>query len=108
MTRKDIARSLKPIQWIYKHEFASYVATLGVGGRSLVLEISPALGAPTEFYLTICRNEELIGEGYKKTHKLLDEVMSEARSFLIGEVCTLFEIDENEPEYPMLGQTTPM
>ena len=108
MTREDIARSLKPIQWTYKHEFGSYVATLGVGGRSLVLEISPVLGSPTELYLTICRNEELIGEGYKKTHKTLDDVMSEARSFLIGEVCDLFEIDENEPEYAMLGQPAPL
>lgn len=108
MTREDIARSLKPIQWIYRHEFGSYVATLGVGGRSLTIDISPVLGAPTELYLTICRNEELIGEGYKKTHKTLDDVMSEARSFLIGEVCDLFEIDEKEPEYAMLGQTTPM
>ena len=94
MKRTEIARSLKPIQWTYKREFGSYVATLGVGGRSLTLDISPALGAPLELCLTICRNEELIGEGYKKIHKNLDDVMHEARSFLIDEVCSLFEIDQ--------------
>ena len=34
--------------------------------------------------------------------------MKEARSFLIDEVCNLFEIDENEPEYAMLGQPAPL
>lgn len=95
MKRADIARSLKTIQWTYKREFGSYVATLGVGGRSLTLEISPAFGAPLELCLTIYRNEELIGEGYNKIHKELSEVMHEARSFLIDEVCSLFEIEEN-------------
>lgn len=93
MTREDIARSLKPIKWTYKHEFGGYSATFGVGGRSLDLEIAPALCAPpAEFHLTIFVNEELLEKGYKKYHKTLDEAMKEARSFLIDEVCTLFDL----------------
>mgnify|MGYP006961882310 CR=1 FL=1 len=94
MTREDIARSLKPIQWTYRHEFSRYAATFGVGDRSLRLKISPVLGAHPESYLTIFRNEELIGEGYKKIHKNLDEAMKEARSYLIKEVCDLFDLEE--------------
>ena len=95
MTREDIVRSLKPIQWIYKHEFGGYSAEFGVGGRSLDLEIAPVLCAPpAEFHLTIFLNEEFLEKGYKKYHKNLDGAMKEARSFLVDEVCALFELVE--------------
>lgn len=92
MTRAEIARSLKPIQWVYKHEYGGYSATFGVGRRSLDLDISPALGDPTKSYLTIFDNEELIEKGYKKTHETLDGAMKGARSFLVDEVCALFDL----------------
>lgn len=92
MTRAEIEKSLKPIQWTYKHEFGGYSTEFGVGGRSLDLDISPALGDPTKSYLTIFGNEELIEKGYKKTHETLDEAMKEARSFLVDEVSALFDL----------------
>ena len=93
MTRNDIANSLKPIEWAYRHEDNTYKASLGVGGKSLEIEICPALGAPEFSHLLILRNGTLL-EGYKACHKSLDGAMQEARSFLIDEVCSLFELDE--------------
>ena len=93
MTRNDIAKSLKPIEWVYKHECSMYVASLGVGGKSLEIEISPAYGAPEFSQLMIFRDETLI-EGYKACHSTLDSAMQEARKFLVNEVCSLFELDE--------------
>ena len=93
MTRNDIAKSLKPIEWSYRHECSMYVASLGVGGKSLEIEISPAYGAPEFSQLMIFRDETLI-EGYKVSHSTLDSAMQEARNFLITEVCNLFELDE--------------
>ena len=93
MTRNDIAKSLKPIEWAYKHEYSMYVASFGVGGESLDIEISPAYGAPEFSQLMIFRDETLI-DGYKVCHKTLDSAMQEARRFLIDEVCSLFELDE--------------
>ena len=92
MTRNDIAKSLKPIEWAYKHECRMYVASLGVGGRSLEIEISPAYGVPEFSQLMIFRDETLI-EGYKVSHSALDSAMQEARNFLITEVSNLFELD---------------
>lgn len=93
MTRNDIAKSLKPIEWSYIHEYNAYKASLGIGGKSLELEISPSLGAPEFSHLLILRNGTLL-EGYKACHKPLDSAMQEARRFLIDEVCSLFELDE--------------
>lgn len=93
MTRNDIAKSLKPIEWAYKHECSMYVASFGVGGESLEIEISPAYGAPEFSQLMIFRDETLI-DGYKVCHKTLDSAMQEARNFLVTEVCSLFNLDE--------------
>ena len=93
MTRNDIAKSLKPIEWAYKHECSMYVASFGVGGESLEIEISPAYGAPEFLQLMIFRDETLI-DGYKVCHKTLDSAMQEARNFLVNEVCNLFELDD--------------
>jgi len=93
MTRNDIAKSLKPIEWAYKHECSMYVASLGVGGKSLEIEICPSLGAPEFSHLMILRNGTLI-EGYKSGHYTLNGAMQEARKFLVTEVCSLFNIDE--------------
>ena len=93
MTRNEIAKSLKPIEWAYKHECSMYVASFGVGGESLEIEISPAYGAPEFSQLMIFRDETLI-DGYKVRHTTLDSAMQEARNFLVNEVCNLFELDE--------------
>ena len=93
MTRNEIAKSLKPIEWAYNHECSMYVASFGVGGESLEIEISPAYGAPEFSQLTIFRDETLI-DGYKVCHKTLDSAMQEARNFLVTEVCSLFNLDE--------------
>lgn len=92
MTRNDIVKSLKPIEWAYKHECSMYVASFGVGGKSLEIEICPGLGAPEFSQLMIFRNGILL-EGYKVCHSTLDSAMQEARKFLITEVCSLFELD---------------
>lgn len=91
MTREDIARSLKPIKWTYTHHQHRYSAVLGVGGMSLALDIDHPIH---ECHLVVSRNGSLLSEGYKKYHKTLDEAMKEARSFLIDEVCSLFEVDQ--------------
>lgn len=93
MTRNDIAKSLRPIEWAYKHECSMYVASLGCGGKSLEIEISPAYGAPEFSQLMIFRDETLI-DGYKACHSTLDSAIQEARNFLVSEVCSLFELDE--------------
>lgn len=93
MTRNEIAKSLKPIEWAYNHECSMYVASFGVGGESLEIEISPAYGAPEFSQLMIFRDETLI-DGYKVCHKTLDSAMQEARNFLVNEVCNLFELDD--------------
>lgn len=93
MTRNDIAKSLKPIEWSYIHEYNAYRASLGIGGKSLEIEICSAFGSPEFSHLMIFRNEILL-EGYKVYHKPLDSAMQEARNFLVNEVCSLFELDE--------------
>ncbi len=93
MTRNDIAKSLKPIEWAYRHECNTYKASLGIGDKSLEIEICPGLGAPEFSQLMIFRNGILL-EGYKVCHKPLDSAMQEARNFLVTEVCNLFELDE--------------
>ena len=93
MTRNDIAKSLKPIEWAYKHECSMYVASLGIGGKSLEIEISPAIGLSGYKYLVISRNEKLVEGGYIPSHKTLDSAMQEARNFLVTEVCSLFNLD---------------
>lgn len=92
MTRNDIAKSIKPIEWAYTHESNTYKASLGVGGKSLEIEICQAFGAPWLSHLMISRNETLL-EGYKVCHLTLDSAMQEARNFLVNEVCSLFELD---------------
>ena len=92
MTREDIARSLKPIQWTYTYSYLGCRATFGIGGKKLNIEIEPSIGVPTESYLTISRGKTLIHEGYKKTHKTIYEAMEEARAFLVEEACTLFDL----------------
>ena len=93
MTRNDIVKSLKPIEWAYIHENNTYKASLGVGGKSFVLEISPAYGAQGISLLMI-RQSGVHLKGYKSGHYTLDSAMQEARKFLTTEVCGLFELDE--------------
>lgn len=93
MTRNDIAKSLKPIEWEYCKEDCMHRASFAVGGKSLEIEISPAFVAPEFSQLMIFRDETLI-EGYKVCHSTLDSAMKEARKFLVTEVCSLFELDE--------------
>lgn len=94
MTRNDIAKSLKPIEWAYKHKYGTYTATLGVGGKSLEFEISPALGMSGYKYLVISRNGKLVEGGYIPSQKTLDCAIRVAHNFLVNEVCNLFELDE--------------
>ena len=92
MTRNDIAKSLKPIEWAYKHECSMYVASFGAGGKRFEIEICPAFGAPEFSQLMIFRDETLI-DGYKACHSTLDSAMQEARRFIVNEVCRLFNLD---------------
>lgn len=92
MTRADIEKSLKPIQWTYQHEFGSYVATLGVGGVSLRIE--PKIGDQDKPYLIANRGRDMIFDR-SKPFDTLDEAMGAARDILLDEACKLFEIDEN-------------
>ena len=93
MTRNDIAKSLKPIEWTYSHECSMYRTSFAFGGKSFVLEISPAFGAQGILLLMI-RQSGVHLKGYKFGHYTLDSAMQEARNFLITEVCNLFELNE--------------
>ena len=91
MTREGIEKSLKPIEWTYKHEFCSYVADLGVG--DIRIRIEPHIGAPDNLYLTAERGRGMIFDRSNQ-YKTLEEAMSAARAILIDEVCSLFNLDE--------------
>lgn len=91
MTREEIAKSLKPIQWIYKHEFCCYVADLGVGGVNLRIE--PQTRAPDKPYLIAKRGRDVIFDR-SKPFGTLDEAMGAARDIQIDEVCNLFDLTE--------------
>jgi hypothetical protein len=93
MTRNDIAKSLKPIEWAYCQESCMYRASFAVGGGSLEFAISPALVISAPSILMIHRNGVRI-EMHTVGHKTIDSAMSEARNFLVTEVCSLFELDE--------------
>lgn len=95
MTRNDIAKSLKPIEWAYNHEYRTFMTSLGIGGKSLDINIRPSLYDAGLLLLRILRNESLVEEEeYEVRHKSLDSAMQEARKFLVNEVCSLFELDE--------------
>lgn len=93
MTRNDIEKSLKPIEWCYKHKYGTYRATFGVGVKIFEFEISPTFGLPDYKYLVIYLNGKMI-DGYRANHESLDSAMREVRRYLLNEVCTLFELDE--------------
>lgn len=91
MTREDVRRSLNPIQGTYTHENLTYRAILGVGVDNIEMEIRSILWRD-EKYLTITKNGMGVREGYKNHHNNLDEVMKEAQSFYVNEVCSLFKL----------------
>ena len=95
MTREDIARSLKPIQWIYTYSYLTCRATFGIGGKRFNVEIETPIGIETESYLTISMGRKKIHEGYKKVHKTIYEAMEDARNFLVNGVCDLFDLEED-------------
>lgn len=93
MTRAEIARSLKPIQWTYNKEFCIYMATLDVIGVRLRIEHeSGNLNGPYLMAKT-WRDRVLTFSGPFGT---LDEAMGAARGMLIDEVCGLFELEEED------------
>lgn len=93
MTRNDIAKSLKPIEWAYNHDKGIYTAILGVGGRGIELVIELLYNSPSVARLTGYRNNVYIPECIR-LHPTLDSAMQEARNFFITEVSNLFELDE--------------
>lgn len=93
MTRNDIAKSLKPIEWAYNHDKGIYTAILGVGCRGIELVIELLYNSPSVARLTGYRNNVYIHECIR-LHPTLDSAMQEARNFLVNEVCNLFELDE--------------
>nr|DAJ43536.1 MAG TPA: Protein of unknown function (DUF2459) [Caudoviricetes sp.] len=93
MTRNDIAKSLKPIEWAYNHDKGVYTAILGVGGRGVELVIELLYNSPSVARLTAYRNNAYAPECIR-LHPALDSAMQEARNFLVNEVCNLFELDE--------------
>lgn len=93
MTRNDIAKSLKPIEWAYNHEKEIYTAILGLGGRGIELVIELLSNPPARARLSVLRDNVCVF-GYNRLHVTLDSAMQEARNFLVTEVCNLFELDE--------------
>lgn len=93
MTRNDIVKSLKPIEWTYSHECSMYRTSFAFGGKSFVLEISPVFGAQGVLLLMIRQSGAHL-KGYKFGHYTIDSAMQEARRFIVNEVCSLFDLDE--------------
>lgn len=95
MTRNDIAKSLKPIEWVYNHRDNTYMASCGIGANRIGVYIRKSLHHTSLLLLRILRNGSFVEEEeYEICHKTLDSAMQEAREFLITEVCSLFELDE--------------
>lgn len=91
MTREEIARSLKPIQWEYVPNFCIYVATLDVIGVRLRIEReSGNLNGP--YLMAKTWRDRIVT--FSGPFDTLDEAMGAARDILLDEACKLFEIDE--------------
>ena len=93
MTRNDIAKSLKPIEWVYSHELCTYKATMNSVGGEIELEIKCVSNSPAKARLLALRNNRPI-TGCKILHKTLDSAMEEARNLIITDVCSLFNLGE--------------
>jgi hypothetical protein len=102
MTREEIAKSLKPLEWAYCQESCMYRASFAVGGESLEFAISPALVISAPSILVIHRNGVRI-EMHTVGHKTIDSAMQEARRFIVNEVCNLFELDEQRQEKKLVS-----
>ena len=95
MTRNDIAKSLKPIEWEYNNENNTYKTSFGAGGERIEINIRKSLHHTSLLLLRILRNGSFVEEEeYEICHKTLDSAMEEARNFLVTEVCSFFELDE--------------
>ena len=92
MTRNDIAKSLKPIEWAYCKESCMYRASFAVGGESLEFAILPAVVISAPSILMIHRDGVRI-DTHTVGHKTIDSAKQEARRFIVNEVCSLFNLD---------------
>ena len=93
MTRNEIAKSLKPIEWAYNHNNGGYTSIFVAGGRSLELVIELLYNSQYVAKLTAYYNNAYAPKCIS-LHTTLQGAMQEARNFLIDEVCSLFELDE--------------
>lgn len=93
MTRNDIAKSLKPIEWAYCKESCMYRFSFAFGGEGLEFAIMPAVVVSAPFILMIHRDGVRI-DTHTVAHKNFDSAKQEARRFIVNEVCNLFELDE--------------
>ena len=93
MTREDIAKRLKPIEWVYCQDSCMYRASFAVGGEVFEFAISPALVISAPSILMIHRNGVRI-EMHTVRHETIDSAMQEARRFVVNKVCSLFNLDE--------------
>jgi hypothetical protein len=93
MTRNDIAKSLKPIEWEYCKEDCMHRASFAVGGESFEFAILPAVVVSAPSILMIHRDGVRI-DTHTVAHKTIDSAKQEARRFIVNKLCTLFEIDE--------------
>lgn len=92
MTRNDIAKSLKPIEWTYTDENRTYKARPGAAKHGIYMCISPLIWTPSLFllYTSFDRPASPAGE---KVFKSVDEAMAKAREALVDYMCNLFELD---------------
>lgn len=93
MTRNDIVKSLKPIEWTYWKDDCMHRASFSVGGGSLEFAILPAVVVSSPSILMIHRDGVRI-DTHTVAHKTIDSAKQEARRFIVNEVCSLFELDE--------------
>lgn len=93
MTRNDIAKSLKPIEWAYEDENRTYKAHPGASKHGIYMCISPLIGTPSLFLLYTSFDRPASPDG-EKFFKSVDEAMAKAREALVDYMCSLFELDE--------------
>ena len=93
MTRNEIAKSLKPIDWEYTDESRTYKARPGALKHGIYMCISPLIGSPSLFllYTSFDRPASPAGE---KFFSSVDEAMAKGREALVDYLCNIFELDE--------------
>lgn len=93
MTREEVEKIIKPIEWKYTHERATYYTSMEFFNRRIEIYIEDPLPNAVSKRVRI---ESSIGDlklSSIEFYENLDEAMKKARLHLV-EVCGLFDLDK--------------